>query len=62
MSPSFCPWLQVADRDLFQGNNLPDDQKRKAQEWNWEQFKNKFAVYPDDYRKQQEDIESGGLH
>ena len=60
-SPSHCPCLQVADRELFQGNNLPADQKQKAQERNWEQFKDKFAVYPEDYRKQQIDIENGGL-
>ena len=59
-SPSHCPRLQVADRELFQGNNLPPDQKQKAQERNWEQFKDKFGVYPEDYRKQQIDIESGG--
>ena len=60
-SPSHCPCLQVADRELFQGNNLPPDQKQKAQERNWQQFKDKFGVYPEDYRKQQIDIENGGL-
>ncbi|KAL8562420.1 hypothetical protein ACOMHN_066134 [Nucella lapillus] len=47
------------DRELLQGNNLPTAQRTKTQERNWEQFKSKFGVYPDDYRKQQADMESG---
>ncbi|XP_076436338.1 uncharacterized protein LOC143275898 [Babylonia areolata] len=49
----------VKDRDLLQGNNLPGEQKAKAQEKNWEEFRDKFGVYPDDYRKQQVDMERG---
>lgn len=52
--------LSARDKELLQGNNLPGPIKTHAQTKNWEQFSLQFGVFPEDYRKQEEDMSKGG--
>ena len=62
--PALLLWLllvvlQAQNQALIQGNNLPLEERKRTQDRNWQQFREKFGVYPDDYRKQQVDRDNG---